>query len=119
MSHCRHGALGSEVPGVRSLQEALLLPGSRASLIILHREEAAVQRHGVTAGREVHRCLGAVGRLQREREVLCLVWRCYTHRAGLLSQRQEGYLSNRSASARVLGLVGTSTYNHGSDPEYN
>ena len=30
-----------------------------------------MQRRGVTAGAEVHRCLGAVGRLQREREVLC------------------------------------------------
>ena len=30
-----------------------------------------LQRCGVTAGAEVHRCLGAVGRLQCEREVLC------------------------------------------------
>ena len=30
-----------------------------------------MQRCGVTAGTEVHRCLGAAGRLQREREVLC------------------------------------------------
>ena len=29
-----------------------------------------LQRCGVTAGAEVHRCLGAVGRLQREREVI-------------------------------------------------
>ena len=41
------------------------------SSAFLHREEVAVQHHGVTAGAEVHRCLGAVGRLQREREVLC------------------------------------------------
>ena len=27
-----------------------------------------MQHRGVTAGTEVHRCLGAVGRLQRERE---------------------------------------------------
>ena len=30
-----------------------------------------MQHPGVTAGTEVHRCLGAVGRPQREREVLC------------------------------------------------
>ena len=36
-----------------------------------HRKEVAVQHRGVTAGTEVHRCLGVVGRLQREREVLC------------------------------------------------
>ena len=30
-----------------------------------------MQRCGVTAGTEVHRCLGAAGRLQREREVFC------------------------------------------------
>ena len=41
------------------------------SSAFLHREEVAVQRRGVTAGAEVHSCLGAVGRLQREREVLC------------------------------------------------
>ena len=32
-----------------------------------------MQCRGVTTGAEVHRCLGAVGRTQREREVLC-VW---------------------------------------------
>ena len=56
-------ALGSEVPGLRSLKGALLLPGRRASLTFLHREEVAIQRWGVTAG---HRCLGDVGGLQRE-----------------------------------------------------
>ena len=30
-----------------------------------------MQRCGVTAGTEVHRCLGVIGRLQCEREVLC------------------------------------------------
>ena len=30
-----------------------------------------MQLRGVTAGTEVHRCLGAVGGLQRESEVLC------------------------------------------------
>ena len=41
------------------------------SSAFLHRKEVAVQHRGVTAGTEVHRCLGVVGRLQREREVLC------------------------------------------------
>ena len=41
------------------------------SSAFLHRKEVAVQHPGVTAGTEVHRCLGAVGRLQREREVFC------------------------------------------------
>ena len=41
------------------------------SSVFLLREEVAMQLHGVTAGAEVHSCLGAVGRLQREREVLC------------------------------------------------
>ena len=36
-----------------------------------HRKEVAVQHPGVTAGTEVHRCLGVIGRLQCEREVLC------------------------------------------------
>ena len=40
------------------------------SSAFLHREEVAMQHRGVTAGAEVHRCLEAVGRLQRER-VLC------------------------------------------------
>ena len=39
------------------------------SSAFLHREEVAVQRCGVTAGAEVHNCLGAVGRLQRKREL--------------------------------------------------
>ena len=39
--------------------------------VFLHREQVAVQRRGVTAGTEVHECLGGVGGLQREREVLC------------------------------------------------
>ena len=56
---------------MRSLQGALLLPGRRASLIFLYRLEVAVRRWGVTFGAEVHRCLGEVCRLQREREVLC------------------------------------------------
>ena len=38
------------------------------SSAFLNRKEVAVQHRGVTAGTEVHRCLGAVGRLQRERE---------------------------------------------------
>ena len=41
------------------------------SSAFLNRKEVAVQHRGVTAGTEVHRCLGAVGRLQSEREVLC------------------------------------------------
>ena len=41
------------------------------SSAFLHRKEVAVQHHGVTAGTEVHRCLGVVGRLQREKEVIC------------------------------------------------
>ena len=65
---CQCVSVGSEAPGARSLQGAPQVPGCRA---FLHREEVAVQRCGVTAGTEVHRCLGAVGRLQREREVLC------------------------------------------------
>ena len=47
------------------------VPPAGPSSAFLHREEVAVQRRGVTAGAEVHSCLGAVGRLQREREVLC------------------------------------------------
>ena len=57
-----HGLQSPEAPGARSLHGALI--------VFLHRQEVAVQRCGVTAGAEVHRCLGAVGRLQREREVL-------------------------------------------------
>ena len=41
------------------------------SSAFLHRKEVAVQHRGVTAGAEVHRCLGVVGRLQCERKVLC------------------------------------------------
>ena len=38
--------------------------------VFLHREQVATQRPGVTAGTEVHGCLGVVGRLQRERKIL-------------------------------------------------
>ena len=46
-----------------------------------------------------------------------MVWRCCSPWARLLSPCWEQQLSNGSASARVPGLVGTSTYNRGSDPE--
>ena len=62
-SHCRH-----------MVCKALRLPVLGAcmgpSSAFLHREDMVVQRCGVTAGTEVHRCLGGVGGLQREREVL-------------------------------------------------
>ena len=62
-SHCRH-----------MVCKAVRLPvlGARMgpSSVFLHREEVVMQRRGVTAGTEVHRCLGAAGGLQREREVL-------------------------------------------------
>ena len=58
-----HGPQRPEAPGAGSL-----IVGTQYFLL---REEVAVQRRGVTAGAEVHRCLGAVGRLQRQREVLC------------------------------------------------
>ena len=64
-------SVGSEAPGARSLQGAPKFQAAGRSSAFLHREEVAVQRCGVTAGAEVHSCLGAVGRLQREREVLC------------------------------------------------
>ena len=57
-----HGPQRPEAPGAGSL-----LVGTQ---YFLHREEVAEQRRGVTAGAQVHRCLGAVGRLQREMEVL-------------------------------------------------
>ena len=64
-SHCRH-----------MVCKALRLPVLGAcmgpSSAFLHREDMVVQRRGVTAGTEVRRCLRVVGRLQREREVLCV-----------------------------------------------
>ena len=38
--------------------------------VFLHREQVAMQRHGVTADTEVHGCLGVVGGLQSERKVV-------------------------------------------------
>ena len=38
--------------------------------VFLHREQVAMHCSGVTTGPEVHRCLGAVGRLQYDKEVL-------------------------------------------------
>ena len=62
-THCRH-----------MVCKAVRLPvlGARMgpSSVFLHREEVVMQRRGVTAGTEVHGCLGVAGRLQREREVL-------------------------------------------------
>ena len=76
------------VPGVRSRPVHITHPGSQCwhvvsralSLLVLgactwdpvflHREQVATQRPGVTAGTEVHGCLGVVGRLQRERKIL-------------------------------------------------
>ena len=61
-------------PSLQVLRACKRLPKFQAagpSSAFLHRKEVAVQRCGVTAGTEVHRCLGAAGRLQREREVLC------------------------------------------------
>ena len=68
---CQDVSVGSKSAGARSLQGAPQVPDYRALICFLHRKEVAVQRRGVTAGAEVHRCLGAVGRLQREREVFC------------------------------------------------
>ena len=62
-------SVGSEAPGARSLQGAPKFQAAGRSSAFLHREEVAVQRRGVTAGAEVHSCLGAVGRLQRKREL--------------------------------------------------
>ena len=62
-------SVGSEAPGARSLQGAPKFQAAGRSSAFLHREEVAVQRRGVTAGAEVHNCLGAVGRLQRKREL--------------------------------------------------
>ena len=64
-------SVDSESAGAWSLQGAPQVPDYRALICFLHRKEVAVQHPGVTAGTEVHRCLGAVGRLQREREVFC------------------------------------------------
>ena len=76
------------VPGVRSRPVQVTHPGSQCWHVVsralrfpvlgactwdpvfLHREQVAVQRLGVTAGTEVHGCLGVVGGLQRERKVL-------------------------------------------------
>ena len=49
---------------------------------------------------------------------LCLIWRLCTRWARLLSLWWEAQLNNRSASARVPGLVGTSTYSYDPDPEH-
>ena len=62
-------SVGSEAPGARSLQGVPKFQAAGRSSAFLHREEVAVQRRGVTAGAEVHNCLGAVGRLQRKREL--------------------------------------------------
>ena len=59
-------SVGSEAPGARSLQGAPKFQAAGRSSAFLHREEVAVQRRGVTAGAEVHYCLGAVGRLLRK-----------------------------------------------------
>ena len=116
---CQDVSVGSKSAGARSLQGALQVPDYRALICFLHRKEVAVQRRGVTAGAEVHRCLGAVGRLQREREVLC-AWSgdSLGLRARLLSPCWDRQLSSGSASARVPGLVGTSTQSYDPDPEY-
>ena len=63
-------------PSLQVLEACKGLPKFQAagrSSAFSHREEVAVQRRVVTAGAEVHRCLGVVGRLQHEREVL-LAW---------------------------------------------
>ena len=52
---------------------------------------------------------------EREGSSLCLIWRCCTRWAHLLSPWWEGHLSNGSASAQVSGLFGTSIYSY--DPE--
>ena len=62
-SHCRHVVC-------KALRLPVLGARMRPSSVFLHREEVAVQRRGVTAGPLVHRCLGAAGGLQREREFL-------------------------------------------------
>ena len=109
-------------PNVQVLGACKGLPKFQAagpSSAFSHRKEVAVQHPGVTAGTEVHRCLGAVGRLQREREVLC-AWSgdSLGLRARLLSPCWDRQLSSGSASARVPGLVGTSTQSYDPDPEY-
>ena len=57
---CQYVSVGSESPGARSLQGAPQVPGCRPSSAFMHRKEVAVQHHGITAGAEVHRCLGLV-----------------------------------------------------------
>ena len=47
-----------------------------------------------------------------------MIWRRCNPRAHLLAGYWAHQLSNRSASARVPGLVGTSTCDHDPDPEY-
>ena len=89
------------------------------SSVFFHREEVAVQLHGITAGTEVHGCLGVTGGLQRKRDVLS-AWSgdSLGLRARLLSPCWDRQLSSGSASARVPGLVGTSTQSYDPDPEY-
>ena len=62
-SHCRHVVC-------KALRLLVLGACTGPSSVFLHREEVAVQRCGVTVGPLVHRCLGAAGGLQCEREVL-------------------------------------------------
>ena len=57
--------------GLQTLRLLMLGACAGPSSVLLPREEVAMQGRGVTAGAEVHRCLGAVGGLQREREVPC------------------------------------------------
>ena len=57
-----HGSKAQRLPDLGAYQG---LP------LFLLREEVTLQRCGVPAGAEVHRRLGGVGGLQREREVLC------------------------------------------------
>ena len=112
-------ALGSEVLCVRTLQGALLLPGHRASLTLLHREEVARQHRGATAGAEVHRCLGSFGGLQREREVLC-AWSGDAVPVGHISFLGIGSSSSVMDQPQpVSQVVCTSTYNYCSYSEYS
>ena len=56
--------------GSRALRLLVLGACTGPSSVFFHREEVAVQFRGVTAGAEVHGCLGVTGGLQRKRDVL-------------------------------------------------
>ena len=56
--------------GLQTLRLPKLGACAGPSSVLLPREEVAMQGRGVTAGAEVHGCLGVTGGLQRKRDVL-------------------------------------------------